>query len=210
MTNQPAHDAAWRESSRYLACVFFGVLLFGVPWYLRDEFVFRSGSTPYVVFSIVFYILGVVCVAFGVWAFLRYQAERVLEKDDNLRICEVLPLSLTPGREGWHNVFGAVTYVTIALAVHLVATNTFLQLPPLGVSILKVVVLFFGALAVVHAAHAVAYFVSRYLLNRSSGVPQADRGQGRRDIRKVGTAVVSILGTLAALATIVDVFGSQK
>jgi hypothetical protein len=95
---QGAGDA-WTESSKYLAYVFVGVLVFGIPWYLADEVVFKPGSKPYYGLSIACYVLAFVCVGCGGWAFLRHQANHNLSPGGKPKISDVRPLLLRRGEE---------------------------------------------------------------------------------------------------------------
>lgn len=174
-------------------CGLFAFLLFLAPWY----FSLRDLPWPYsgFILSGICYFAGLV---FGIYLFVF--ADSGLKKHPELRT--LLP-SFMASEGGWQGLFGAATFLAIGAVAHW-ATITAFGATGIAAVLVKLFVYFVLFLALTQIAQVLDGFVVRPLIDSAS------RGEGEREafakrVRQIGALLASILGILAALATVYDV-----
>jgi hypothetical protein len=178
-----------------LMCLVLALFLLAAPSYFSIGAVVGSFISDSVG-SIVGISISVVCYA-GALIFAFYTASFLLSAfDEHPELGSYLRHLFGGSADAWDSAFGALTFATIALIVHLVAIVVF-DVPGIFAVLIKIFVYFFGFMGFVLGVSALDSLIFKPFLYNLSDPPDKKALSNRA--KKIGVAVGSIIVSLATL-----------
>lgn len=188
-----ANDPTWTDFGLGCGLLLSAGVFFISPWYFLGD-PFPAGLLPTILAGFL-YLVGLAGVAFGLGSF-----STGFQKTPELRA--LLP-RLRGGEDAWQGALGTVTFLAIALILHVVVIWGF-GVTGVAAGGVKLLIVFLGFLAAVQMISALDGFVIRPLIESAARGPKEFEPLVKR-AQQVGTVIGFLIATAAGIATIVQV-----